>query len=309
MFSIQSLIDTPTDLEKLRETIRDSQIAFFLPVLNESIFAMFECDDIDSEFLDDLRLMFNELFEEEYRGYRQVDIANFTTFHQPEQVRIIDKLINGDRAVVDSPYLGYLSLELCLSALGKYSNNKTSSASTSEIIVLYGEASEAVALSRITSSYVELSENYLSSDEHEEYRLRTEQKEQIIRKQQAQKNNVKIKIRKEAKRRKRALVEIANLAKSIWLREGYIPVGAVAKAVYELISESKIPRSKFLLPSENNITEFLKATGTAPSTAIYNGRARFKYNEKRFRNQNYPVMAYQLAKENIAQFSILLKKE
>jgi len=290
-FSIQDLVETPTNLEVLRGAIRHSQIPFFLPVLNEAIFAMFESDIIDPDFLEDLQVMFDELLNSKFSGYRQIKQANFKTLPNTER-RIIDRLINDRQPVIDSPYLGFHALQLCIKAINESLGNEYPPFQLESYISYFGEASEAVALSRITSSYVELTEIYYSEVQYDKDKYHAAQSHNALIKAE----NCRVKINQ-------SLHRISLLAKKVWNEEPYIPHGTIAEVFLEYFDARELSINSFHRPTARRIKKYFKDASVAPPTAVYKGKPIVRFLSTRFENSRntaytYEIVATKLIEEN-----------
>jgi hypothetical protein len=297
-FSIDALIETPSDIDKLRETLIDSNVANFLPILEEALFAIFECDVIDESFLADLQIMFDEMLEEGFSGYRQIEEADFTIYQRSNK-RTIDILLNDQRPVIDSPYFGYLALNLCIESINACLNDDSIDFGNEQIAQFYGEASEAIAISRIASSYVNLAE---------EYYFEANKKDILSKKakSRAGKENRKKRTSIEAEKRRNSFIAIADFAKVIWSIEPHIPVGIFVEELYNYINGYGISSDELLLPSPRNIKRDLKKHNIAPKSAQIKGKPKVIINNKRFKDKGYANITSELIQEKISYLKIPL---
>lgn len=250
-----------SQLEGVLAVLTASNLQFFEPVYQEALFAVFGEDELEPEDIENfLSFLESELCGDS--GYRELDDETQLSLYTRPENRRIDRLINSTKVAVDTPLLGLLAIELTLEAIALW---QTSKEVTGMILNKFGEASEAVALSRTASFVVHLMEEY-----HHE----TIGKEvfKLKRHKIALAENAKRKHELEQQKLEFTMSQITGMCQEIWRDEPFVPYGLLAEQLVDRLDYPIKKSDRHFLPHVAKLKQRLEAI--APSSAKNKGRPR-----------------------------------
>lgn len=257
-YSIEFLIQHPEYIHKIKLETKRLNARFLAPIISEATYVISGSSQLDADFL-------NYLSEKYY--YRLTDKApypHFPEFDNPTyrhfNIREIDQLYSGSEPVIDSPYFAFLALKRCLDALNLLEKDRDA-----DITCMFGEASEAIGMSRIASLCVNVSEEYNQECYLPRKKKKIKQRQDAMRGAYQKNKLEKIKTANTMK-------DVMSLCKKVWKQEPYIPVGIMASSIEKAIGWSTKKSNDHFLPANAKLIKRLRTI--APQTAIYNGRPK-----------------------------------
>lgn len=270
-FSIQQLISDPSTLDNIRNVFSRPNFKFFLPVFDEAVAGLSSSDSLDKDFIEYMSRWYEVRLNQTRSPY-----LSFSEFgrdsYQRNPKREVDKLLGKKGAVLDSPYFSFLALKLCIEA----ANNICDDVRVPYIVELYGEASEANALSRLASFCVDVLSDYEdlldATIDKKEKELSIDPLSATQRKSIAARRNVKRKHELDTIKLQQTVEEICALCDLVWKEQPYIPVGIMGDVIEKLYKNILKRHPDFFIPESRKLKAFLKET--APVEALFTGRPR-----------------------------------
>ena len=251
-YSIKSIVDNPSQIEEIRTELQNSEISYYLPIIDSFLEDALIGGEFDADFLSELDMMLNKLLSDPYFQAESYELEGLAYSDRPGK-RPLDRLIHKRRPTVGPLYLSLLAFQRCLEGINAYNAN---SCSNNVLIELYGEASEAIALSKgsyslfcVIEDYKELLRNYNNRKPET-----SSQKGLLgtIKKREAQQTRHDAEILK----KENTISQLLPLVEEAWLIDASLPIGCLADAIqteiFERISSYKeeymhVGRDKLLM--------------------------------------------------------------
>lgn len=284
MYTVKDIIKDPSTVTNLRATIAASRAPYFLTIFDQALFGIFGTDEVDPEFLEDLQLFVNELLDDPLLGKTPHNDEDFF-FPDAAGNRDIDILVSKQRPVVVSTHTSFLALSKCIEALNILDTNQEDS---SKLISVFGEASEAVALSKIMSAL------YFTILEYDMLPKTAEPPSQQELSETRKKAG---KLGTNARRQKiqKTIKLLSSMAKKIWDVEPSIPYGILAGVIhFRIFNDTEINSEQYGNVGFRNLKVAFREI--APKTAILRGNP----GKPRLLSEDFSnIQSYEVAAENL----------
>jgi len=283
LYSIDQVIKGNVTFEQVKSDLKKAKLDGLVETINEAEFVMFGDLGIDLEALFDFNQGLSELLTEEFIQYRLTNKDDYVEMYQRSSKRLLDQVIYDSQPSIDSPFLAVLALRLCIKAI-----NQADKGDITNTLPIAIEASEAIALTRLSSDYLALKEDL-------DYELTRKQRPVSKAKisQAAKANNA---IMQHQKTIKYAAFnkELQAFASFVWKHESTVTPSIIAKEVNEVANANlrAIAKLEMSKPSVEKMIAFL--TDIAPKTAINSSRTNSIVNKTSKNKITYKVLVSSL---------------